>query len=247
MQGDSFGDAQKNVFDLGAFVWDLTFEEDASGQDVNEMMNQGGNTQTVASLDPNLVENRYVVDASQSQTSYLPSTTSSGAVSWNTHCVDNRSIENGILPNSTYHHEQHIEPLVRNVQDGVNSTSVASSSSLGATAVSQDYSGYTSYPNSRSYPGLANYSGTYYHLGDYQKAGSYPSSAYNNQTNSWNEDNYENYSSHQYSNYPAEAIANLQFCCCARLKMANVVANQVGGSFGDANDAQKNVFDLCGT
>ncbi|KAJ0048862.1 hypothetical protein Pint_14970 [Pistacia integerrima] len=33
-------------------------------------------------------------------------------------------------------------------------------------------------------------------------------------------------------------------CCCARLKMADVVANQVGGSFGDANDAQKNVFDL---
>ncbi|XP_031272247.1 SAC3 family protein A-like [Pistacia vera] len=112
------------------------------------MMNQGGNTQTVASLDPNLVENRYVVDASQSQTSYLPSTTSSGAVSWNTHCVDNRSIENGILPNSTYHHEQHTEPLVRNVQDGVNSTSVASSSSLGAIVVSQDYSGYTPYPNS---------------------------------------------------------------------------------------------------
>ncbi|KAJ0102127.1 hypothetical protein Patl1_06218 [Pistacia atlantica] len=112
------------------------------------MMNQGGNTQTVASLDPNLVENRYVVDASQSQTSYLPSTTGSGAVSWNTHGVDNRSIENGILPNSTYHHEQHTEPLVRNVQDGVNVTSVASSSSLGTTAVSQDYSGYTPYPNS---------------------------------------------------------------------------------------------------
>ena len=34
MQGGSFGDAndaQKNVFDLGAFVGDLTFEEDTSG------------------------------------------------------------------------------------------------------------------------------------------------------------------------------------------------------------------------
>ncbi|KAJ0085823.1 hypothetical protein Patl1_07114 [Pistacia atlantica] len=29
--GGSFGDSQKNVFDLGAFVGDLTFEEDASG------------------------------------------------------------------------------------------------------------------------------------------------------------------------------------------------------------------------
>ncbi|XP_031272313.1 SAC3 family protein A-like isoform X2 [Pistacia vera] len=101
------------------------------------MMNQGGNTLTVASLDLNLVE-----------TSYLPSTIGSRAVSWNTHGVDNRSIKNGILPNSTYHHEQHARPLVRNVQDGVNATSVASSSSLGATAVTQDYSGYTLYPNS---------------------------------------------------------------------------------------------------
>ncbi|KAJ0024207.1 hypothetical protein Pint_06921 [Pistacia integerrima] len=37
-QGGSFGDAndaQKNVFDLGAFVGDLTFEEDASGDDIS--------------------------------------------------------------------------------------------------------------------------------------------------------------------------------------------------------------------
>ncbi|KAJ0025001.1 hypothetical protein Pint_06744 [Pistacia integerrima] len=36
--GGSFGDAndaQKNVFDLGAFVGDLTFEEDASGDDIS--------------------------------------------------------------------------------------------------------------------------------------------------------------------------------------------------------------------
>ncbi|KAJ0091602.1 hypothetical protein Patl1_14108 [Pistacia atlantica] len=33
------------------------------------------------------------------------------AVLWNMHGVDNRSIENGIIPNSTYHHEQHTEPL----------------------------------------------------------------------------------------------------------------------------------------
>ncbi|XP_031250022.1 SAC3 family protein A-like [Pistacia vera] len=163
--------------------------------------------------------------------------------------------KNGILPNSTYHHEQHTEPLVRNVQDGVNATSVASSSSLGATVVSQDYIGYTPYSNSSdpysygnkgypgyyssyqqqpnhsysqpvgayqnagapyqpislflnsgSYPGPASYSGTCYHLGDHRKAGNYPSSGYNNQTNSWNEGSYENYNSHQCSNYPAEAI-----------------------------------------
>ncbi|KAJ0086258.1 hypothetical protein Patl1_06948 [Pistacia atlantica] len=36
--GGSFGDAndaQRNVFDLGAFVGDLTFEEDASGDDTS--------------------------------------------------------------------------------------------------------------------------------------------------------------------------------------------------------------------
>lgn len=69
-------------------------------------------------------------------------------MSWNTHVVDNHSIENGSLPNSTYHHEQQTEPLVRNVQEGVNATSVASSSNSGTTAVSQDYSGYTPYLNS---------------------------------------------------------------------------------------------------
>ncbi|KAJ0082498.1 hypothetical protein Patl1_10747 [Pistacia atlantica] len=130
------------------------------------------------------------------------------------------------------------------------------------------YSGYTPYANSGdpygykntgypgSYPGPASYSGTYYHLGDYQKAGSYPSSSYNNQTNSWNEGSYANYNSHQYSNYPTEATdtynssttiaPSLQYPQhrCARLKMTNVGANQVGGSFGDANGAQKNVFDL---
>ncbi|XP_044509231.1 SAC3 family protein A-like isoform X2 [Mangifera indica] len=111
------------------------------------MMNQGGNTQTVALLDPNLVENRYIVDTSQSHTSYLPSTTGSGAVSWNAHGVDGGATENGVLLNSTFHHEQHTEPLVRDVQDGVNVTSAVSSSSLGTTAVSE-HSGYTPFPNS---------------------------------------------------------------------------------------------------
>ncbi|TXG49644.1 hypothetical protein EZV62_025519 [Acer yangbiense] len=221
------------------------------------MMNQGGNAQTLASVDPNVVENRYVIDVSQSQTSsYLPSTTGSGVVPWNTHGVDNRSAENGNISNSTYYHEQHNEPLRRNVQDGQNATSLASSSSLGATNAS-DYNGYTSYPNASdpygygstgyqgyyssyqqppnhsypqpvgayqntgapyqpnssfqntgSYAGPASYSSTYYNHGDYQTAGGYPSSGYSNQTTTWNEGNYTNYTSHQYPNYTADTSAS---------------------------------------
>ncbi|KAL5800137.1 hypothetical protein ACOSQ4_033021 [Xanthoceras sorbifolium] len=221
------------------------------------MMNQGGNAQTLASVDPNVVENRYVIDASQSQTpSYLPSTVGSGAVSWNTHGVDNRSAENGNISNSAYYHEQHKEPLIKNVQDGQNATSLASSSSLGGTNA-PDYNGYSSYPNASdqygygstgypgyyssyqqqpthsypqpvgayqntgapyqpnssfqntgSYAGPASYSGTYYNHGDYQTAGGYPSSGYNNQTTSWNEGNYTNYTSHQYPNYTTDTSAS---------------------------------------
>lgn len=112
--------------------------------------NQQGSTQNIASsVDPNSVENRYVVDASQSQaSSYFPSTTGSGAVSWATHGVNNQSTENGNLSNASYHHEQHTESHVKSLQDGLNATSLTSSSNLGTTNVAQDYSGYTSYPNS---------------------------------------------------------------------------------------------------
>ncbi|XP_024041047.1 SAC3 family protein A isoform X2 [Citrus sinensis] len=112
--------------------------------------NQQGSTQNIASsVDPNSVENRYVVDASQSQaSSYFPSTTGSGAVSWVTHGVNNQSTENGNLSNASYHHEQHTESHVKSLQDGLNATSLTSSSNLGTTNVAQDYSGYTSYPNS---------------------------------------------------------------------------------------------------
>ncbi|XVF75446.1 hypothetical protein PTKIN_Ptkin13bG0189600 [Pterospermum kingtungense] len=113
------------------------------------MMNQATNTQTLASLDPNSIENRYVVNASQGQTSlYAPSTTGSEAASWNMYRADNHSAENGSFSNSTYHHVQHTEPSTRTVQDGSNAAPLATSSSLGTTNVQPDYSGYNSYSNS---------------------------------------------------------------------------------------------------
>lgn len=178
-------------------------------------------------------------------------------MSWATHEVNNRSTENGNLSNSNYHHEQHTETHTKNLQDGLNATSLASSSSLGTTNVSQDYNGYSSYSNTSdpygygstaypgyyssyqqqpnhsypqpvgayqntgapyqpissfqntaSYAGPASYSSTYYNPGDYQTAGGYPSSSYSNQTTSWNEGNYANYTSHQYPNYTADTSGN---------------------------------------
>lgn len=66
------------------------------------------------------------------------------------------------------------------------------------------YQPISSFQNTGSYAGPASYSGTYYNPGDYQTAGGYPSSGYNNQTTSWNEGSYANYSSHQYSNYTTD-------------------------------------------
>ncbi|TYI62510.1 hypothetical protein E1A91_D10G248700v1 [Gossypium mustelinum] len=128
------------------------------------MMNQATNTQTLASVDPNAVENRYVVNANQGQTSlYVPSTTGSEAASWNMYRVENHSAESGSFSNSTYHHVQHSEPSSRTVQDGSNATSLATSSSLGAANTQPDYGGYTSYSNSAgTYShGSAGYQGYY--------------------------------------------------------------------------------------
>ncbi|XWS56502.1 hypothetical protein CRYUN_Cryun09bG0090600 [Craigia yunnanensis] len=118
-------------------------------RDDDEMMNQATNTQTLPSFDPNSIENRYVVNASQGQTSlYVPSTTGSEAVLWNMYRVDNHSAENGSFSNSTHNRVQHTELSTRTVQDGSNAASLATSSSIGMAIAQPDYSGYNSYSNS---------------------------------------------------------------------------------------------------
>ncbi|XVE69024.1 hypothetical protein DITRI_Ditri09bG0116400 [Diplodiscus trichospermus] len=113
------------------------------------MMNQATNTQTLASVDPNSVENRCVVNPSQGQTtSYVPATTGSEAASWNMHRVDNHSVENGSFSDSTYHHVQHTDPSSRTIQDGSHAASLATTSSIGTANAQPDYSGYNSYSNS---------------------------------------------------------------------------------------------------
>ncbi|KAJ8765863.1 hypothetical protein K2173_020379 [Erythroxylum novogranatense] len=134
------------------------------------MMNQGVNTQPI---DPNPLEIHYIVDGNQGQTSsYLPSTTVSEATTWNTHRVDNHTIENGSLSNSTYVHSQQIEPPTRNDQDGLNATNLVGSSTFGATTAPQDYNNYTSYASATDPYGYAStgYPGYY---GGYQQQPNY--------------------------------------------------------------------------
>ncbi|CAH2058740.1 unnamed protein product [Thlaspi arvense] len=146
-------------------------------------MNQGGNIQAVAPMDPNSIENRYGVDGSQVQIpSYQYSTGSDGA-SWTAHRVENQAVENGNYSNSYYYHPQPTGPSTGNVQEIPNTASFTSSSTSGTTNVAQDYSGYTPYqttsePHSYSNTGYSNYYSGY----QQQPSQSYsqPAGAYQN-------------------------------------------------------------------
>ncbi|WCJ19445.1 SAC3/GANP/Nin1/mts3/eIF-3 p25 family [Euphorbia peplus] len=267
------------------------------------MMNQGVNTHTISHLDPNSLEGRYAVDASQPHTSsYLPSTTASEASTWTMHRVDNHSTENGIPSNATYYHEQQTEGSTRSAPEALNATSVSSTTTSVAASAPQDYNSYVSYPhatdpygyassgyagyysgyqqqpnqpysqqqpnqsysqqqpnqsysqqqpnqsysqqqpnqsysqqqpnqaysqpvgayqntgapyqpissfqNTASYAGTPSYTSTYYNTGDYQTAGAYPSTGYSNQTSSWNDGNYAQYTTPQYSNYNMDTTSS---------------------------------------
>ncbi|KAG5239775.1 leukocyte receptor cluster member [Salix suchowensis] len=133
------------------------------------MMNQGVNTQTIASADPNSLEGQYVVDVNQGQTSlYNPSANESEAASWTMHRVDNHSTENGFLSNSSYHHDHQTQQLARSAQDNLNTASLASSSTQG-TSVTQDYGSYAAYNPTDPYGyGSSGYS-NYYNNGYQQQ------------------------------------------------------------------------------
>lgn len=137
-------------------------------------MNQGGNIQTVAPLDPNPIEKRYGVEGSQVQTSSYQYSTGSDAASWTTHRVDNQVVQNGNYSNSNYYHPQPpVPPATGNVQE------TASSSTSGTVNVGQDYSGYTPYqtpsdPQNYSNSGYTNYYSGYQQQQQQQPSQSYP-------------------------------------------------------------------------
>ncbi|XP_062092766.1 SAC3 family protein A isoform X2 [Humulus lupulus] len=134
------------------------------------MMNQGGNTEAIAPLDSNSLENRHAY-ASQGQTSsHLPITAGNEAVPWPAHKVDN-STSNGIPSNSTYHYDQHMQPPV------------SSSSSLGTVNAPQDYNGYASYANPTDPYGYGSSGFSSYYSGYQQQSNpsySQPVGAYQN-------------------------------------------------------------------
>ncbi|KAJ6690355.1 hypothetical protein OIU85_006606 [Salix viminalis] len=150
------------------------------------MMNQGVNTQTIASADPNSLEGQYVVDVNQGQASlYNPSANESEAASWTMHRVDNHSTENGFLSNSSYHHDHQTQQLARSAQDNLNTASLASSSTQG-TSVTQDYGSYAAYNPTDPYGyGSSGYSNYYNNVYQQQPNHPYsqqqPSQAYSQQ------------------------------------------------------------------
>ncbi|XP_010554566.1 PREDICTED: SAC3 family protein A-like isoform X2 [Tarenaya hassleriana] len=122
-------------------------------------MNQGGNTEAVATLDPNAIQNRYGVDGSQVQMSSYQYLTGSDTSSWTMNRVENQAVENENYSSSNYYCPQPVEPATRNVQEASNAVPVSGSSTLFTANVAQDYSGYTSYPSSTD---PSNYASTGY-------------------------------------------------------------------------------------
>ncbi|CAD5320834.1 unnamed protein product [Arabidopsis thaliana] len=150
-------------------------------------MNHGGNTQAVAPMDPNSIENRYGVDGSQTQKYSYQYSTGSESAPWTGHSVENQAVENGNYSNSNYYHPQPTGPATGNVQEIPNTVSFTISSTSGTANVAQDYSGYTPYqtssdPHNYSNTGYSNYYSGY----QQQPSQSYPQpvGAYQN-TDCW--------------------------------------------------------------
>ncbi|XP_010509029.1 PREDICTED: SAC3 family protein A-like [Camelina sativa] len=129
-------------------------------------MNQGGNTQAVAPMDPNSIENRYGVDGSQVHKYSYQYSTGSDSAPWTGHSAEHQAVDNGNYSNSNYYHPQPTGPATSNVQEIPTTASFTSSSTSGTANVAQDYSGYTPYqtpsdPHNYSNTGYSNYYSAY--------------------------------------------------------------------------------------
>ncbi|WZY91988.1 hypothetical protein YC2023_064317 [Brassica napus] len=192
-------------------------------------MNQGGgNTQTVAPLDPNPIEKRYGVDGSQVQISPYQYSIGSHTV------VDNHVLQNVNYSNSNYYHHPPQPPLTGNVQETPNTIS----STSGTANVAQDYSGYTPYQTSSDTPqnysnaGYSNYysgyqqqqqqqqpslSGAYQNTGapyqpisSFQNPGSYPAATASYSGTYYNPADYQTTGGYQTTNYNNQTAGGYQ-------------------------------------
>ncbi|CAF2094739.1 unnamed protein product [Brassica rapa] len=185
-------------------------------------MNQGGgNTQTVAPLDPNSIEKRYGVDGSQVQISPYQYSIGSHTV------VDNQVVQNGNYSNSNYYHHPPQPPLTGNVQETPNT----SSSTSGTANVAQDYSGYTPYQTSSDTPqnysnaGYSNYysgyqqqqqqqnqntGAPYQPISSFQNPGSYPAATASYSGTYYNPADYQTTGGYQTTNYNNQSAGGYQ-------------------------------------
>ncbi|XP_051121214.1 SAC3 family protein A [Andrographis paniculata] len=130
------------------------------------MMNQGESTaDAVASLEGCQISEAQKANA----VPYSPSTCS--IEPRNAQGENQSSRDNTFLPGSSHNLDQPTDPTLKNVQDGVNSSAVTSSSSSVSANLAQGYNGYPAYPNPDPY-GYSNVDyGAYYN--QYQQAGHY--------------------------------------------------------------------------
>ncbi|XP_049404917.1 SAC3 family protein A isoform X2 [Solanum stenotomum] len=144
------------------------------------MMNQGSATMTT--LDPSSQENHQAVDPNQHHMSSYYTPPNSTVAPWSAHGADSYARENGVVSHSGYDHDQQAVPPSRNVQDGLNVATSATTPSSGATNVQQDYSSYGTYQSTDPY-GYNNTGYAAYYSGYQQQPNqSYPqpSGAYQN-------------------------------------------------------------------
>ncbi|XP_047268776.1 SAC3 family protein A isoform X2 [Capsicum annuum] len=144
------------------------------------MMNQGSATMTT--LDPSSQENHQAVDPNQHHMSSYYAPPNSTVAPWSAPGADSYARENGVVSHSGYDHDQQAAPPSRNVQDGLNVATCASTPSSGATNVQQDYSSYGTYQSTDPY-GYNNTGYAAYYNGYQQQSNqSYPqpSGAYQN-------------------------------------------------------------------
>ncbi|XP_070058168.1 SAC3 family protein A isoform X2 [Nicotiana tomentosiformis] len=168
------------------------------------MMNQGSTTNTMATLDPSPQENHQVVDANQHHMSSYYAAPNSIVTPW-AHSADSYARENGVLSHSGYDHDQRAVPPSRNVQDGLNVATSATTPSSGDTNVQQDYSSYATYQSTDPY-GYSNTGYAAYYSGYQQQSNqsySQPSVAYQNT----GDNGYQQQSNQSYSQ-PSGAYQN---------------------------------------
>lgn len=101
---------------------------------------------------------------------------------WSGHGADSYARENGVVSHSGYDHGQQAAPSSRNVQDGLNVATSATTPSSGATNAQQDYSSYGTYQSTDPYGYNNTGYAAYYNGYQQQPNQSYPqpSGAYQN-------------------------------------------------------------------